>query len=68
MADQHVEQLINEIEKRSTIWNKWSPLYKNRIAVDKEWEAIAAALKENSKYIFFMKIPSRVSKYWFNTQ
>lgn len=52
MGEQQVEQLINEIHKRPTVWNKWSPLYKNRVAVDKEWEAIAAALRENSKYIF----------------
>ncbi|KAJ8928776.1 hypothetical protein NQ314_018634 [Rhamnusium bicolor] len=49
MTDSRSELLISEVQKRPILWNKWTSCYKNRLLVDKEWDAIATKLNENSK-------------------
>ncbi|KAK4887293.1 hypothetical protein RN001_003564 [Aquatica leii] len=52
-----MERLICEVQERNILWNKKNPRYKDRLSVDKEWDAVAHstgfssdALDEDGQY------------------
>ena len=42
--------LISEVQKRSALWNKRNPHYKDRVIVDKEWDFVAESTGFLSKF------------------
>jgi len=46
-----MELLISEIHKRNVLWNKFHKKYRDRLASEKEWEAVARTVHMNSKSV-----------------
>lgn len=44
-----MDQLISEVQKRTVLWNKWDPKFKDRAVVDKEWDCVSKELGISSK-------------------
>lgn len=43
------ENLINAVQSRPALWDKWNKNHHNRRYLDKEWKAIAAELQSTGK-------------------
>ena len=57
MGPEHVEALINAVEKRKSIYDKTSPEFSNRIYINNEWKKIAVEVGCRGKWnVFFNRI------------
>jgi len=48
-TSQVMESLISEVQKRRILWDKFHKQFKDRIKVDREWEAVGKELCMPSK-------------------
>lgn len=49
-----MDLLISEVQKRSVLWNKWDPKFKDRVAVDRGWESVSKEVGMSSKFSYII--------------
>jgi hypothetical protein len=45
-----MDVLISEVQKRSVLWNKWEPKFKDRVVADRHWDSVSKELGMSSKF------------------